>query len=58
MEGSILKCAGRGKKTLKTSFRISQWGFGNRERRMISQGEMLCVIKTMVHNIYGYKWII
>jgi hypothetical protein len=51
-------CREEKKNILKTSFCISQWEFGNHERRMISQGEILCVIKTMVHNIYGYKCII
>lgn len=41
MEGTILKCAEQN--ILRTDFCISQWEFGNHERRIISQGKnILC----------------
>lgn len=41
MEGTILKCAEQN--ILRTGFCISQWEFGNHERRIISQGKtILC----------------
>lgn len=56
MEGTILKCAEQN--ILRAGFCISQWEFGNHERRIISQEKVFCVIKTTVQNFYRHKCII
>lgn len=56
MDGTILKCAEQN--ILKAGFCVSQWEFGNHERRISSQEKIICVIKTMAQNIYGHECII